>query len=389
MIIIGGILIIVYLIAIGMLIYGYQNISEFDFNTSKETVSPKTRFSIIIPFRNEAENLPVLLESIKNLNYPENLYEIIFVDDESEDDSVKIIENLIKPFNLASTTLSDLKVQFKIINNNRSSASPKKDAITEAISISEYDWILTTDADCKLPKDWLLAFDSYIQQHQPTMLVGPVKYFSEKGLINQYQQLDNFSLQTATVGLFGIQSPLLCNGANLAYKKEEFKAVSGFLGNNHIASGDDIFLLEKFRKRNPKRVQFIKSRDAIVITRPQNSWKSIINQRIRWASKTSKQKDIYTKLLGVIVFLSNLFVLSGLALCFLNTVFIFYFITFLAVKIIIDYTVLCQTSTFFGSKINVPYFLLNTLIYPIITVVVVAKALKGNYYWKGRIINSK
>jgi len=376
MIIIGSILIITHLLSLGMLVYGYQNIPENIFKP-EENENPITHFSIIIPFRNEAKNLPDLLKTIKQLNYPKNLYEILFVDDESKDNSVDIISNELNGGNIS----------FRIINNNRKSASPKKDAITKAISLSKHDWILTTDADCKLPVNWLLAFDRYIQKHQPTMLVGPVQYFQGKGIINHYQQLDNYSLQTTTIGSFGLKNPLLCNGANLAYKKEEFKAVLGFSENSHIASGDDIFLLEKFKDRNSKGVQFIKNKDAIVLTRPQESWNSIINQRVRWASKTSKQKDFYTKLLGTVVFLTNLLVLIGILFCLLNKSYLSYYLIFFSIKIIVDYLVLIQTSSFFRNKINICYFLINTLIYPIITVIVVLKTIKGNYIWKDRTFN--
>ena len=376
MIVFGSIVLLIYLLAIGILIFGYQKVPEFKFNPEVKK-TPNTPFSIVIPFRNEAKNLSVLLNSNQNLNYPKNLYEIIFVNDESMDDSVAII-------------LRDLKhseVNYKIIDNIRKSASPKKDAISEAIKVSQYDWILTTDADCKLPENWLLVFNEYIQKNDPLMIVGPVQYFEKKGLINQYQKLDNYSLQTTTIGAFGLHSPLLCNGANLAYKKEEFQLVSGFSKNNHIASGDDIFLLEKFKKRNPNRIQFIKSKDAIVVTQPQDSWKGIINQRIRWASKTTKQDDFITKMLGIIVFIANMFLIFALILFLYNSNYIVFFIGFLMIKINIDYLLLLQTSMFFKTKINIPYFLINTLIYPIITVIVVLKSLKGNYIWKGRNYN--
>ncbi|MBE9489637.1 MAG: glycosyl transferase, partial [Bacteroidetes bacterium] len=129
------------------------------------------------------------------------------------------------------------------------------------------------------------------------------------------------------------------------------------------------------------------SKDTIVLTSPQHRWKSIINQRVRWASKTSKQRNLFTKGLGVIVFLSNLFVLIGLLFCVFNTSYFGYFIAFLFSKLIVDYWVLFQTSAFYRRKISIPYFLISTLIYPIITVIAVIKALKGSYIWKERTFN--
>src|SRR3990167_928952 len=88
---------------------------------------PKTTFSIIVPFRNEAENLPILLKSLERLNYPTTLFEAILVDDESD-----------KKFEVRS-----LKYEVKIIPNQRKSNSPKKDAIETAIQIAKHDWIVT------------------------------------------------------------------------------------------------------------------------------------------------------------------------------------------------------------------------------------------------------
>src|SRR5690606_6593693 len=84
----------------------------------------------------------------------------------------------------------------------------------------------------------------------------------------------------------------------------------GFSGNDHIASGDDIFLLEKMKKTFPKQVQFLKSKEAIVSTKPQKNWKNVISQRIRWASKTSKQKSATSLLLGILVFLMSISILT-------------------------------------------------------------------------------
>ena len=70
-----------YCLAIIVLIYGFTKVNTIQYTG----VKPKTKFSIIVPFRNEAENLPVLLESLSKLNYPMELFEVILVDDESEE----------------------------------------------------------------------------------------------------------------------------------------------------------------------------------------------------------------------------------------------------------------------------------------------------------------
>ncbi len=361
-----------YLLSLAMLIIGFRKLPVF----TKKLLPEKTEFSIVIPFRNEAENLQGLLESLQNLKYPSHLFEVIFVDDASEDNSVEVINQTLKK----SVGFDN----FQVIKNVRYSASPKKDAITAAIAISKHEWILTTDADCILPPTWLKAYDSFIQTNRATLIAGPILYKSNESIVAQFQKFDGLSLQLVTMGSFGLQTPILCNGANLAYRKEAFYSVQGFAENDHIASGDDIFILEKILKIAPKEVHFIKAEEAIVETLPQSSWTDLIDQRIRWTSKTARQKSSFSKPLGMLVFLTNFLILVGLIYCIIRPAFSSYFLGFLAAKVLIDFYVIKMSNTFYKTEINIVAFLLSAFSYPIVTVIVVLGSLRGTYSWKGR-----
>lgn len=353
---------------------------------STEVTQPATSYTIVIPFRNEAENLPSLLKSIYSLNYPLGLFQIIFVNDDSDDPSEEIIHNAI----------GKNKVFIQLIQNKRLSNSPKKDAITEAIKHSKSDWIVTTDADCELPKNWLKTMDAFIQvelqrrkENSPMMICGPVRYKSDNSFLQNFQQMDGFSLQAVTIASFGLKNPILSNGANLAYRKDAFDTVNGFTGNNHIASGDDIFLMEKMKKTFPNGVKFLKSSDAIVLTKPQLSWRDVINQRIRWASKTSKQKNIISIFLGILVFLTNLsFLIIPLAIVadFQNVQF--YTFLFL-LKTSTDFIVIRHSAKFFGAKISLWKFPGLSFAYAALIVVVFFGSLGGKYSWKGRTFQNR
>ena len=368
MIYLGCILLIIYIIILLVLLFGYQKVKEFPI---KKT-DPMIHFSIVIPFRNEAENLPDLLKSIGKLKYPSSHFEVIFVDDESSDLSVKIIESE-----------SDFN-NYSILKNNRKSSSPKKDAITEAVKTSKHEWIITTDADCILPKNWLQKLNDYIQENEPDMVVGPVNYQKEKSILNSYQQFDNFSLQTVTIGAFGFNNPLICNGANLAYKKDIFKTVSGYSGNDSIASGDDIFLMEDFIIKNKNGVQFLKNKESIVMTSAEITWRDLINQRVRWASKTSKQKNIASQFIGLNVFLTNLYIIIGFMGSFFSTSFFKFYLGFLLIKVIVDFIFISPISQSLNFKLSLSSFLFSNIMYPIITVIVVLNTFSGSYQWKGR-----
>ena len=361
---------IVYFALMVFLLLGSFKILSFP--TEKETST--TKFSIIIPFRNEAKKLPKLLESILQLNYPSNLYEIIFIDDASEDDSVDLI----------SKTLKGHSIYFDIVENNRFSASPKKDAITTAIKISKFDWIVTTDADCVLPANWLRAYDTIIDKKKPQLVAGPVCFESDGSLVQEFQQMDGFSLQMATMGGFGLKNPFLCNGANLAYKKEAFNALDGFADNNHIASGDDIFIMDKIEHSYPDKMEYLKSRDAIVTTYPVQSWNAIFKQRIRWASKTTKQKKLSAKVLGILIFLTNILLLLGVLWVVFEREDISLFISFIILKLGIDFIVISTSAKFFQKKLKIFSFLVSSVLYPLISVIVVFGSIFGTYEWKGR-----
>ncbi|QTE22046.1 glycosyltransferase family 2 protein [Polaribacter cellanae] len=373
-------ILILYAILIIALALGFTKVDEFKY----ENLQSKTTFSVIIPFRNEAENLQDLLQSISLLNYPKELVEFIFVDDASSDNSVEIINDFIFCKVERSRDLKPLdcaRGDILVLNNVRTSNSPKKDAITTAISIAKNKWILTTDADCILPENWLKTFDDFIQTNNPKMVVAPVNYLAKNRFLEQFQLLDFMSLQGTTIGGFGINFPFMCNGANLGYKKEEFLKLNGFKGNNTIASGDDIFLFEKFLESDKKSVRFLKSEEAFVTTFPVKTWKDLLNQRIRWASKTSRFKDYKVKLIGLLVFLANLIVIFSF---FYFDDFLFVFLP-ITVKLIIDLYLFIPTINFYNHKKTFyKWYLFCSFFYPFFSVFIVFNAVFSKYKWKGR-----
>ena len=70
--------------------------------------------------------------------------------------------------------------------------------------------------------------------------------------------------------------------AQILLTNKLFYALNGFVDNTKIASGDDVFLIEKALKDNPKSVLYLKSESALVNTKPQLTFKGLIQQRLRW-----------------------------------------------------------------------------------------------------------
>jgi len=363
-------IVLMYLILIGRFAFGFDNVKSFE----PENSPSKTAFTIVIPFRNEAENLPSLLQSIAELQYPKHLYEIVLVDDESEDNSVDLIMSF----------QSNTQVDISVINNERKTNSPKKDAITKAISISKHEWIVTTDADCLLPERWLASFDAFIQKTNVKCIVAPVTYRIKNNFLQQFQLMNVLSLQGATIGGFGIGRPFLCNGANLAYKKDLFLELNGFTGNTNIASGDDVFLLEKAVKSYKKDVNYLKCEQAIVITKPELSWDDLISQNIRWAGKTRAYSNWFGKLTGFIVLLMNGLIVTTLLLSILQLFSFKSFVYILVIKFFIDFLLVYKTIIFFKQKDHLKNFYTSFLLYPFFSVYIAFISVFRGYKWKGR-----
>ncbi|MES2747721.1 MAG: glycosyltransferase [Bacteroidota bacterium] len=365
----------IYVIFIGQLILGFGKVKAFE----KTNTTPKTTFSIIVPFRNEAKNLPRLLASISNLNYPEELFELILVDDFSKDNSERVYINWRVQNGHIETTL---------LENLRLSNSPKKDAIARTIPIIKHEWMITTDADCIVDKDWLLTLDNCIQQNKSRsvgteMIVGAVVYSTKNNWFHHFQQMDLLSLQATTIGSFGLGKPFMCNGANFAYTKKFFQELGGFSGINNRASGDDVMLLQKAVKHNLDKVHYLKNDALIVKTKPENDLFALFMQRVRWASKTTGYSSSYAKLLAVVVLLMNLSLVVGYWWLFVGCLDWKLFLIGFLIKYGVDYVLLFKANTYLRKgKFLLP--LASSLVYPLFCSVVGIYSLFGNFTWKGR-----
>ena len=332
-------------------------------------------FSVVVAFRNEEANLPLLLDSVLHLDYPKEQFELLLVDDESTDTSREIIEQALQGTN----------VDWRVITPERRSNSPKKDAVTTAIKHSKFDWIVTTDADCKVPVNWLVGFNHKIRALQPKMICGQVFIEESKDFFSEYQKFEMLALQGFTKGSFGWNRPMLCNGANLAYSKIAFHEVKGFEGNDSVASGDDVFLLQKFRESYSGEVFFLKDQEHTVITQPVKGVRKMIAQRVRWASKTAKMKGSQVKWTGLFITLMNLWLIAGLIYFpFFQREFLLEYLLFWFIKLVFDDWFATDSAESLYPKISRKLVFLTGLVYPFISSYIAVRSLFGGYRWKGR-----
>lgn len=360
-----------YTVLVFTFILGFNKLKTSTYKNSPA----KNTFSIIVAFRNEAENLETLLTSFSKLNYPINLFEIILINDHSDDE----FELIIKKFQVQFPQLN-----ISLIHSLKNFTSPKKDAISLGIKHSKLNWIVTTDADCEVPVNWLQSFNQIIEKKQPYFISAPVKFKPKSSFLFHFQNLNFISLIGSTIGAFGIKKPFMCNGANLCYSKNIFNKLNGFLGNENIASGDDIFLLEKMIEKHPEKIVFLKNEEAIIVTNSETSWKKFINQQIRWASKAGDYKNNFAKLVGALVFLENLLLVLVTIFAF---IYPFYWLVLCIVfiqKMLLDFILINKTSQFLKINNSRSYFPITSILYPFFTVFIAFLSFFTNYNWKGR-----
>ena len=376
--------ILLFLIYACLIIYYRQSWLQIPIGNGQWAVGNElsTLVSVIIPARNEAENIGACLNSIVNQTYPQLLFEVIVVDDFSTDRTAEIV-NSFAGKNVSLVSLKDFAKEE--LN------SYKKKAIEIAISKAKGELVVTTDADCIVQKKWLETIASFYEKHNPVFIAAPVAYFpspSGEGLgvrfLKIFQSLDFMTLQGITGASVYKKFHSMCNGANLAYEKKVFLEVDGFTGIDTIASGDDMLLMHKIFNLYPDKVLFLKSRDAIVQTRPANSLQEFVNQRIRWASKADKYTD--KKITGVLllVYLFNVWILLLVILSFFYPYIFGWFIGVMIAKTIIELFFLYPVSKFFNKEKLLWWFPLAQPFHILYTIIAGWLGKFGSYKWKER-----
>lgn len=363
-----------YLVLILKMVQIWKNTPELSI---PDQYTPSLKISILIAARNEEANILPLLQSIQRQKYPPSLFEVILIDDYSEDKTVEFASALDWD-QLRILKLEDLLAE-------RPQNSFKKKAIETGIENAKFPIILTTDADCIAPPNWLSTMAYAFESKSAKIITGPVAFHKAKNLLGQFQILEFAG--TMLVTLAGIESKKMYsgNGANLMYSKTTFESVNGFQGNENHASGDDLFLIHKIAEKSPEGIAFVKNKQAQIFTEPKHKIAGLWQQRIRWGTKSSSYKDFNILLLFSLVFLTALsLVLSGIW-TLLNLKFLPFFIAIISFKIIADFLLLHTASKGLGLAASMHYFIPSFFIYSCyILAVGIGSLFLKNYEWKGR-----
>lgn len=333
--------------------------------------SPGTIVSIIVPVRNEGAHLRRCLDSLLRQDYPASLREIIVVDDYSEDDSAAIA---------ASYAGHGVRlVKLEDIHPGASALSSKKRALAAGIERAGGELLATFDGDSWAPPRWLSSMAGYYEQFKPILMAGPVEFSGNESFLHRFQRLDLYAMNGMAAAGIARGWFHLGNGANLFYTKEAFLRIGGFAGVDHLASGDDVFLMQKMAKAYPGRLAWVKSPEALVQTAPASGWKTLWLQRLRWGGKASQYREWQLKAIAVIVLSFCLAIVLSLLICPLA------FLIALALKSAADYRLLKSLARFFRRESLLSVFWKAQLCHVLyIALSGTASVFVKRYKWKGR-----
>ncbi len=330
--------------------------------------------SLLIPVRNEEEQLPALIASLEQLRYPR--LQIIFTNDFSEDASVKLLE-------VAIVAAHARGADWQLLHSTKAG---KKAAQTTALLAATGEIIVSTDADCRYHPEWIRQLVAPFIDPKILLVAGPVMTLPVKSpMFSGFQQIEWSSILLVTQLAFGLGHPLMCSGANMAYRRATFFELKGYDGNSHLLSGDDEFLLKKIlRAYGPAATTYVNHPEVLVQTAGQTSWRALFSQRARWASKWTAHKNIGHTVSALIPFcMQLLFLLSPILLLF-GPLACLVFLMLWSSKIAIEKWVVGNLLHRFGIHLSFSIFVFSSIIHPIYILITGLGAVVLDWEWKGR-----
>lgn len=368
---VGG---IVYLYFVGRIIRGLVKLRSEHAAENRALL----KVSVVIAARNEENVICKTLTQVLDQDYPNDLYEVIVIDDRSEDSTARIVE-----------TFAETNSRVRLIRQTTILAdlSPKKQALECGIQATTGDIIITTDADCAPGRGWIRALVSRFGS-DTGMVLGQAIFNigTSPPLWQRLQALDFRSQGFAAAGLAADGIPFSCTGASLAFRKQTFDDIQGYDGVNKLISGDDELLLAKVSCSRWKIIAAGGS-EVVVPTRSPASLRELWHQRIRWGSK------------GLYIETSRKLILSGIFLFFLAlsigplvcTIYASWWVWsgMMAMKWILDFVSVSIGKSVFNENVNMLDFIILELIHAPAMVIFATAGHILSFEWRGQRFHSR
>lgn len=359
-----------YMICIGAFTYGLSSFRAKHSVVEKSSAN-NYKISILIAARNEGKNIEKLLQSLYNQSFNKERFEVILVDDHSDDDTFEVSE---------SFRVLHPEMHLKLL---KATGSGKKQAISQALHAAENELVMVTDADCELPQRWIGEMVNYFAKNDLKMLLGPVLLSPANTLFEKLQVLEHLSLIASTAGSAAIGMPVMCNGANMMYDRQAALDVEKYRTDMKIASGDDMFLMEQFIKHyGSQSVKFILDNEAIVKTATMPNLKAFFCQRTRWASKTKAYTNWKIIATALIVLLFNLSIVFLFVAGFFMHVYWCLFVLYIILKTLIDFPILKRITHFMQQQKLMRWIFPLEFVYPFYVVFTAFSGIVTKVRWK-------
>jgi cellulose synthase/poly-beta-1,6-N-acetylglucosamine synthase-like glycosyltransferase len=332
--------------------------------------------SVVVAARNEERTIEQSVRAILCQRYPVDRFELIVVNDGSSDRTGQILAEL-------ATTQKNLQI-LSSQKQEGQGAVGKPASISRGVSAAKGKIILTTDADCFVPITWIATMVQYFEPNV-AFAAGPVHERSNRTLLSRLSQMEYLGLITTTAGLIGAHHPIICSGANLAYRRSAFLAAQGF--GSHGTWCDDETLMHRIRERNLGDIVFVPSTDATVETNSVDSLSSFWRQRLRWSAKGNHYESISILFSLIGLFFFFLFLLVTFVGSLFDAHLRMWFLISFAAKLVIDYSTLAKGAKLFQRRTAVLTFLIAEVFHVPYVVITAGLGQFISLEWKGRTIN--
>lgn len=334
--------------------------------------------SVIVAVRNESKNIFRILEELRNQDFPRDRIEVIITDDYSEDDTMSVARS----FASGNPGFSLVLLSSELTENCETG---KKSALAKAIAVAKGDILLFTDADTGRSSSWITSMVSGFESPKVQMILGPVYFCGEKNLLQKIQSFEFLGLMGVTAGSAALGYPVMCNGANLAYRKSAFLQAGGFDRNLKYASGDDQFMMSSVRNQHGKgAVIFNADPLAAVSTEAEATLSGFLHQRMRWVSKSRGYRDPVVITVGVITWLTHFLLLAGIISGFFFPEVLAVSLLLWLAKIVLEYPMVMIMGRFFRMERISGYYFIAQIFQVIYVPLTGLAGLFIPYRWKGR-----
>jgi cellulose synthase/poly-beta-1,6-N-acetylglucosamine synthase-like glycosyltransferase len=339
-------------------------------------------YSVVIAARNEEDTLGRCLEGVFRQTLPPERYEVIVVNDRSEDRTAVVCEEFRRRF----PAFSSLEIR-----ETPPGVAPKKHAVAEGMAHARNEVVVLTDADCVVPPGWLAAIDRSFTD--TTDLVQGITSYEYPAGMNRFffniQAVDFSSHVIVAAAGIGAGLPLNANANNCAFRRQAYDGVKGY-GSvaRRLVSGDDDLLLQRVAAQRRRSVSFMVDRAGAVMTRPATTLRGMFEQRKRWGSKTVNYGPLQ------VLFLSGIFlfycgIAAALAAGFFNPLFFYVFCAMFATKIAGEYLLMVPGTALLGLRKLRPYILPASFMQLPLVLAAVVCGVFGSFSWKGEKFRRK